>query len=104
MNVNGLNWKIKFTNKESDLIVDGTTRLGVTDRNNLTVYLFDGLYGNLLRKVLLHELTHVWLFSYGYHLDVGVEELICGFVDSYAQDIVFMAEDLLDKNIFKENL
>ena len=100
MNVNGINWKIKFTSSERDLTVNGTVRLGVTDRNTATIYLYDGLYGNLLRKVLIHELTHAWLFSYDYDLDVEVEELICSFVDTYAQDIVFMADDLLAENIF----
>ena len=101
MNVNGLNWKIVFTENENDLVVNGSVRLGVTDRNNLTVYLYDNLYGKLLRKVLIHELTHVWLFSYGYNLDVEFEEMLCSFVDTYARDILDVAESLENKGFEK---
>lgn len=102
MNVNGLNWKIKFTHNENDLIVDGSVRLGVTDRNRLTIYLYDNLYGNLLRKVLIHELTHAWLFSYDYELDVEFEEMLCNFVDTYAEEILYEAESLINKGFEKK--
>lgn len=96
--INGLKWKIKFTDKEHDLIVNGVVRLGVADRNRLTIYLFDGLYGKMLRKVLIHELTHAWLFSYDYVLDVDTEEMLCAFVDTYAEDILHYADVYLSEN------
>ena len=87
MIVNGLKWRVVFTNDPNNLIVDGSVRLGVTDRNNLTVYLSDVLTGDMLEKVLLHELTHVWLFSYGYDLDRETEEFISGFVGEYGREL-----------------
>ena len=87
MIVNGLKWRVVFTDNPYNLIVDGTKRLGVTDREKLTVYLSDELYGDMLEKVLLHELTHVWLYSYGYDLPVGTEELISAFVDTYTGEL-----------------
>lgn len=98
VHINGFIWKIEFTDNEQDLIVGGVVRLGVTDRNNLTIYLFDGLYGNLLRKVLIHELTHAWLFSYDYFLDRETEEMLCSFVDTYSQDIILQADLYLAEN------
>lgn len=87
MIVNGLNWKVVFTNDPKDLIVDGSIRLGVTDKNSLTVFLSDTLTGDMLEKVLLHELTHVWLFSYGYDLDRETEELISTFVGEHGREL-----------------
>lgn len=103
MNINGLNWKIVFTENDNDLIVNSSVRLGVTDRNRLTIYLYDGLKGKLLRKVLIHELTHAWLFSYDYDLDVETEEMLCEFLDTYAENIIDEADEYLENKGFQKN-
>lgn len=95
IHINGYEWKIEFTDKEQDLIVNGTVRLGVADRNERKIYLYSGLYGKMLRKVLIHELTHAWLFSYGYRLDRETEEMLCSFLDSHAEDILSNADFLI---------
>lgn len=87
MIVNGIKWRIVFTNNPDDLDLNGTIRLGITDRNTHTVYIHNSLQGEMLKKVLLHELTHVWLFSYGYDLSVEIEEMLCGFVDTFLFDL-----------------
>lgn len=98
INVNNHNWNIIFTSDLNDLMINGIIHLGVTDKIKNTVYLDDGLNGNLLRKVLLHELTHVWCYSYGYVLTREEEEFLCSFVDTYAQDIIEHADDILGGN------
>lgn len=103
MNINGLNWKIVFTENDNDLIVNSSVRLGVTDRNRLTIFLYDGLKGKLLRKVLIHELTHAWLFSYDYDLDVETEEMLCEFLDTYAESIIDEADEYLENKGFQKN-
>lgn len=103
MNINGLNWKIVFTENDNDLIVNSSVRLGVTDRNRLTIFLYDGLKGKLLRKVLIHELTHAWLFSYDYNLDVETEEMLCEFLDTYAENIIDEADEYLENKGFQKN-
>ena len=42
----------------------GSWTLGVTDPSQNTVFLSDELSGNLLLRVLLHEMTHVTLWEY----------------------------------------
>ena len=96
VHINGLIWKIEFTDNEQDLLVDEVVRLGVTDRNEQKIYLYNGLYGKELRKVLIHELTHAWLFSYGYRLDREIEEMLCSFLDSHAEDILLKADFLME--------
>lgn len=98
VHINGLEWKIEFTDKKRDLLVDGIVRLGVTDRNTMTIYLSDNLYGRMLRKVLIHELTHAWLFSYMYNVDKETEEMLCSFVDNHAEDILRQTDLYLAEN------
>ncbi len=95
MYVNGIPWKIKFTDSNEDLYLRGAKRLGIADRRKHTIYLDDSLQGDLLKKVLLHELTHAWLFSYGYNMSVEDEEFISSFVDTHAEDILERAESVL---------
>lgn len=98
--INGYEWKIVFTNSQSDLSrSDGSTALGVTDKNTGYIYLSSHLKGGLLRKVLLHELCHAFIFSYGYYLTVEEEEFLCSFVDSYAYDMVTLTNNLLNVGI-----
>lgn len=95
--INGIEWKIVFTDNAYDLSTSqGVLTIGVTDKNTNTIYLHKSLKGKLLRKVLIHELTHAWMFSYGYYLTVDEEEFVCSFVDTYAEEIVLEAENFLN--------
>lgn len=104
MRVNGLTWKIKFTNNTNDLRIGNRIHLGVTDRDSRTVFLDDSLRNRLLRKVLIHELTHVWAYSYGYNIDREDEEFLCSFIDTYAEEIINNADEFLksDKSELKK--
>lgn len=85
-----------MTTSQDDLVrSDGTLTLGVTDKTVLTIYLYAKLKGELLRKVLLHELTHAFIFSYGYYLTIEEEEFICSFMDTYAWDLTSLTDNLL---------
>lgn len=96
MVVNGVKWHVVFTDNPYDLELNNTVRLGITDRNTHTVYIHSSLQGDLLKKVLLHELTHVWLFSYGYDLSIEIEEMLCGFVDTFLFDLSDTLNKLLE--------
>lgn len=101
MIVNGIKWNIVFTNNPYDLELNGTVRLGITDRNTHTIYIHNSLQGEMLKKVLLHELTHAWLFSYGYDLSVEIEEMLCGFVDTFLFDLSETLDTLLENKTSK---
>lgn len=96
ISINGYDWEIVYTHNREDLSrSDGTITLGVTDRNVMCIFLHDKLKGKLLRKVLTHELVHAWIFSYGIYLDLEQEEFICCFIDTYGEDIINKADELL---------
>lgn len=78
-----------FTTDWNALVMDdGRATLGVTDKEKMCVFLYAGLRGNLLRKVLMHEIGHVYMFSYGYYIPPEQEEFVCSFLDMYADMIV----------------
>ena len=94
--VNGFRWIIECTYDKKKLSrMDGTITLGITGTSNMHVYLYGGLVGGLRQKVLVHELVHVWMYSYGYYLSVAEEEFVCSFIDTYGKEIVDQADRLL---------
>ena len=86
-------------NKDDLKRSDGTITLGVTDLNELTIYLFSGLKDELFRKVLIHEICHAFIFSYGFYLTLEEEEFVCSFVDTYASDILSNADWVIKKGL-----
>lgn len=95
--MNGERWKVVVVPSTSKWLArsDGTLTLGVTDSNVMTVFLSKQLRGSLLRKVLLHELTHAWMFSYDYHLSLDEEEFVCDFLASNAEAIIAKADEII---------
>lgn len=101
--VNGIYWKVIFVNPSSDDLRrdDGSITLGVCDNNVKCIYISSALRGLLYEKVLIHELTHAWIFSYGIYLTLEQEEFVCEFVSNYGRDILSMADELISASVFK---
>jgi len=87
-----------FVSPISEKLVDrtGILTLGTTDPNTATVYLSSELYGELLRKVLIHELSHCVMVSYGCpQMSFDAEEWVCNFIIDYGTYITNLANELL---------
>ena len=94
--INGIQWNIIFTNNTDNLKrPDGSITLGVTDILCRTIFIWAGLTGRMLRKVVIHELSHAFVFSHEYELSLDEEEFLCSFIDTYALDILSMADELI---------
>ena len=63
---------IAFVNPGSAKLVDrtGTSTLATTDPTVMRIYISDNLSGQELETVLIHELGHAALFSYGLLPDI----------------------------------
>ena len=100
--INNIEWDIIFTNNTDDLKrSDGSVTFGVTDVNVLGIFIWSSLRGRMLRKVMIHELSHAFIFSYGYFLTLEEEEFLCSFIDTYAEDIISYTYSILTE-AFKE--
>ncbi len=105
--MNNRYWRVEFVEPESPYLIDrtGTYRLATTDPMTNHIYLSSVLYGDDLRTVLLHELGHCVMVSYGLvgHIHrmvrpeywIEIEEWVCNFIADYGYEIFQTASDIL---------
>lgn len=105
--MNGYLWHVKTVNPSHPALIDrtDTRRVATTDPRTMTVYLSSSLSGNFRTTVVIHELGHCALFSYGLLDDihravspeywVDAEEWICNFIADYGMEIFHSAYDIL---------
>lgn len=97
--MNGYLWRIKFVSPNSPVLMDRTGKMTVatTDPTLQLIYLSRNLTGAFLMKVLIHELGHCALVSYGLLDDIHrmvkpeywmeAEEWACNFIADYGAKI-----------------
>lgn len=104
--MNGYLWKVYKVPENSQYLMsrDGMT-VATTDPNTLCIYLSENLYGDFLQRVLIHELGHCTLFSFGLIDDIHrmvkkrhwieAEEWVCNFIADYGSHIFSIAYSVL---------
>lgn len=105
--MNGYLWHIRRVHPNSSLLIDRTDKrtVATTDVDEQVINLSSRLEGDFMIRVLLHELGHCALFSYGL-LDelhemvypeywVDAEELICNILADYGLKIFATAFKIL---------
>lgn len=92
-------WAVRFVRPYSNYLKrsDGSITIGMTDGRTRTVYIADILRGRLLDKVIAHELTHCFMFSYDIEIDIEQEEFIADFIATYGRDLVYLLDSLMQK-------
>lgn len=111
--MNNYIWTVQFVPPNSSYLIDRTGKLTVatTDPSTLTVYVSETLQGDFLKKVVLHELGHCALFSFGLLNDIhrlvkpkywiDVEEWFCNVICEYGQIIFDTAYSLYGNHAWK---
>lgn len=91
--INGKNWYVVKIRANNSILrrSDGSRTVGACNKNNRVIYISDCLYGAFLKKVLLHELSHAYMFEYNVNLSVKEEEIVCDIIANYGEDIVYAA-------------
>ncbi len=105
--MNGIKWRIRTVRPDSDLLIDrtGHRTVATTDPSTQRIYLSRALNGEFKNRVLVHELGHAALFSYGLLDDVHrmtipeywmeMEEFMCNLIADYGWQIFCIAERYL---------
>lgn len=105
--MNGYSWRVCYVDADDPMLVDRTGRVTVatTDPGTLTVYMLRDLDGAFLSRVLIHELGHCAMFSFGLLDDIHrmvhprywleVEEWVCNFIADYGMMIFDTAYAIL---------
>lgn len=95
--VNNQEWELRFVNPNSKNLMrsDGSITLGMTDNNVKTVFINNRLNNYMTDKVLCHELTHVYAFSFDYFIDIQTEEIVADFLSLFGRDIIYLLDDII---------
>ena len=105
--MNGYSWRVCYVDADDPMLVDRTGRVAVatTDPGTLTVYILQDLDGEFLTRVLIHELGHCAMFSFGLLDDIHrmvhprywleAEEWVCNFIADYGMTIFDTAYAIL---------
>lgn len=103
----GREWRVLYVDPDDPALVDrtGTLTLATTDPETSCVYVSTALSGDMLRRVLVHELGHCAIVSYGLDADirrmchprywVEAEEFVCNFLADYGQTVFESARAVL---------
>ena len=94
--INGITWHMIRVRSDSAMLMrsDGSITVGMCDRETQTIYVSDALHGIFLRKVLLHEICHSAMFSYGIDMSVDQEELFCDLLSTYGDEIIAITDSV----------
>lgn len=104
--MNGIIWGIQSVNPDNPVLIDrtGTRTLACTDPVLKRVYMSRELKGSKYVEVLLHELCHCVLVSYGLLDDIhkmvkpeywiDAEEFICNIIAEYGIKILKTADGI----------
>ena len=88
--INGEYWRVLFVapNHISLLKPNGDFAIGACDDHSKTIYLSAALYGEQMKRVLCHEITHAAMFSYNVSLSLSQEELMAELMATFGEEIV----------------
>ena len=94
--INGITWYMIRVRSDSPMLMrsDSSITVGMCDRETQTIYVSDALHGRFLRKVLLHEICHSAMFSYGIDMSVDQEELFCDLLSTYGDEIIAITDSV----------
>lgn len=96
--INNKTWNIRLVQSDSPMLMrsDGSYTFGMCDRATQTIYISELLQGKFLRKVLIHEVCHSAMFSYGIDMSVEQEELFCDLVATYGYEIIVIVDNIFN--------
>ena len=100
LNVNGYKWNVINVSDSHDerlQLDDGSECFGITNYLDLAIYILNSVSKEIYRSTVLHELCHVYAFSYGHDFTHMTEETLCYFVQSHFDAIGRDAEKIISK-------
>ena len=97
--INGVTWKLSIVPADFPLLRKpaGDYAIGACDNLMRTIYINQDLQGDLLKKVLCHEITHAAMFSYNVNLTLDQEELVADLISTYGDEIIFITNKIFTK-------
>lgn len=95
--INGERWRVRLVPpSDPSLIFPSGKALGCCSDITKTIYINNTLSPSLLKKVLLHEITHAVLYSYNISIPNYEEEIIADLIATYGNEIVLLSNQIYD--------
>lgn len=97
--VNGLTWTVQSVQRDSEkLQVNDKDCLRTTYFQDLQIYIDGTLPKVLFRQTVIHELVHVFTFSFGVHLIANreTEEPVCDFIGAHLDEIYSITNKIMN--------
>lgn len=97
--INNIYWKLAFVSPDFPLLrrKSGEYSIGACDNLTRTIYINETLTGDLLKKVICHEITHAAMFSYNVFLTLEQEEIIADIISTYGEQIIYITNKVFNK-------
>ena len=97
--INVIYWKIAYVSPDFPLLqrMSGDYTIGACDNLTRTIYINNNLTGQLLRKVLCHEITHAAMFSYNVDLSIEQQQLVADLISTYGDEIIYITNKIFSK-------
>lgn len=97
--INNIYWKIASVPPDFPLLqrINGQYSVGACDNLTRTIYLSNALYGDFLKKVLCHEITHAAMFSYNVDLSIEQAQLVADLISTYGEEIIYITNKIFTK-------
>lgn len=97
--INNVYWKLAFVTPDYPLLrrFNGEFTIGACDNLTRTIYINKFLQGDLLKKVLCHEIVHAAMFSYNVDLTIEQEQLVADLISTYGEEIVYITNKIFNK-------
>lgn len=104
--MNGILWHFVLVWPYANVLMDrtGQKRVATTDPDTRCIYISSNLDPDLRKRVILHELVHAAMISYGLipqvrdftypEAEIRAEEWICNFLADYGSEIFAIAASL----------
>lgn len=88
-------WKVKLIKTSVKKMNPSENRinLGLTEYTEGVINIREGLSESVTRSTVIHELVHVFIFSYG--CTVEGEEAMCNFFGAHADEIIELTERIM---------
>lgn len=92
--INGYPFKVKFVDGNSRKMKhENSYNLGLIEYADGIIRIRKGLNERTTRSTVIHELTHAFMFAFGY--TVEGEEAMCDFFGSQGDNIIKMADSIM---------
>ena len=96
--INGVIWSVVIVSPNHPALTTpkGKQAIGCCNPSNRTIYLSeDAVNSPQLRELLIHEVAHAAVASYGYQLPQNCEEFLAIFIHSHIDEIMAIVDTLI---------